>query len=112
MEQNSNQNVTKSPKKVSQVTSVRLKNQTSKKLSNFLAKCNKKDFGKRIKGDDVIALALKLLSDSHIKELQNSSLSNADILEIKYQEYIKKNGKTSKDEFYGVLLNGMNQQSA
>ena len=49
-------------------------------------------------------MALSFLDDSHLKELQEKSLTNKDRLELKYQEYLKANGNVSKDEFIGKLL--------
>ena len=104
MEQIENQNVTKVTKKTSNFTAVRISKATQKKLSSVIGKVNKKDFGKRIKADDVIKAALDLLTESHIKSMQERSLSNADLLEMKFKEMQRKNSRLTKDEFLGLLL--------
>ena len=104
MEQNEVQNVTKEAKKTSNHTAVRISKPTQKKLASILNKVNKKDFGKRIKADEVIKASLELITDSLIKNMQQNSLSNADLLEMKFKEMQKKNNKLTKDEFIGLLL--------
>lgn len=104
MEQVSQENRTKEVKKNNSISAVRIKPKAQKKLSSLLTKANKKDFGKRIKATDLIELALEMIEDSHIKKLQQGSLSNSDLLEMNFREYIKKNGKISKDEYLGILM--------
>ena len=104
MEQINNQVAAKEKKSSSNSYSVRVTKDGQKKLTQLLNKANKKDYGKKIKGYQLLELGLSLISDSHIKKLQEGSLSNADQLEILYREHIKKNGKISKDEFIGLLL--------
>ena len=105
MGQSNIHNVTKSANKTAQFSSVRLTSATKKRLSTILRGVNKKGFGKRVKASQVIELSLSLLSDHHIKQLQEKSISNADILEMRFREYSKKHGKISKDDFLGILLN-------
>jgi hypothetical protein len=85
---------------------LRVKRETKRRVVQELAKINRKDFGKRIKADDLIALALSLLEERHVKSLQESSLTNADRVELLYREHIKKFGATTKDEFLGKILSG------
>ena len=101
--------VTKSPpikpiKKLSRNTSLRIPQDTQKKITLLLNKVNKKDFGRKLKSYELIDVALDLLNDHHLKNLQQKSLSNSDVLEMRFKEYIKKNGKISKDKFLGILL--------
>ena len=86
---------------------LRLKRETKKRIQAELAKINKKDFGKKVRCDELIGTALSLLTERHIKDLQDASLTNADRLEIQYRDYIKKHGATSKDDFLGRILNGI-----
>ena len=85
---------------------LRLKRETKKRIQAELAKINKKDFGKKVRCDELIGTALSLLTERHIKELQDGSMTNADRLEIQYRNYIKKHGATSKDDFLGKILLG------
>ena len=85
---------------------LRVKRETKKRIQAELAKVNKKDFGKKVRCDELIGTALSLLTERHIKELQDGSMTNTDRLEIQYRDYIRKNGATSKDEFLGLVLSG------
>jgi len=84
--------------------SLRVKRDTKRRVLAELAKVNKKDFGKAVRTDALISLALSLLNDQHIKVLRDGSMTNADRLELRYRDYVKKNGATSKDEFLGRIL--------
>jgi hypothetical protein len=83
---------------------LRVKRETKKRIHAELAKINKKDFGKKVRCDALIGTALSLLTDVHIKELQDGSMTNADRLELKYREYVRKHGAMTKDAYLGTLL--------
>lgn len=88
------------------IVSLRVKRETKKRIQAELAKVNKKDFGKKVRCDELIGTALSLLTDLHLKALQDGSMTNADRLEIQYRNYVKKHGATTKDEFLGTLIGG------
>jgi len=88
------------------IVSLRVKWETKKRVQAELAKVNKKDFGKKVRCDELIGTALSLLTDQHLKALQDGSMTNADRLEIQYRDYVKKHGATTKDEFLGTLIGG------
>lgn len=98
--------IVKKKVKKSDSSTIKISKETKRELNKILVKVNKKDFGKRIRGEKIILLALQQINETHIKELQNSTLSNEDKLEMKYREYISQNGNISKDEFIGKLLSG------
>ena len=85
---------------------IRVKKETRKRLLSDLAKVNKKDFGRRVRADEYLSVALSLVSSEHVRALQESSLSNADRLSREHQEYVAKNGAISKDEYLGKRLRG------
>jgi hypothetical protein len=85
---------------------LRVRHETRRKILSEIAKANKKDFGRRVKPDDLIALALSLLEPRHLKDLQEATLSNSDRLEREYRAYIAKNGPISKDAYLGKRLQG------
>lgn len=85
-------------------STIRVSSSTQKLLTQVLLKLNKKSFGRRVRIDPLLQLALSKLVDADLKFLQEQSLSNADRLEMNYREYVKKNGPLSKDEFLGILL--------
>jgi len=90
-------------------TPVRLLKSTAKELKSMTLSLNKKPLGKKARIDDVIVKALSLLEEKHLEEIRESTLSNADKLELSYREYCKANGQISKDEYIGRLLaNGSN----
>lgn len=106
MEAQVNKVVIKKKAKGDGSSSIKISKEVKKKLNSLLIKINKKDFGKRVRADKVILLALQQIEEKHIKELQSSTLTNADKLEIKYREYVSQNGSISKDDFIGKLLSG------
>lgn len=99
-----NQNAQKSAKKAATASSLRVKPETRKRFLNELAKVNKKSYGRKVRADQLLSLLLTLLRSEHLQQLQQDSLSNADRLEMRYREHVKKFGPTSKDEFLGLLL--------
>ncbi len=106
METNTVEKKSKPKNKVSTTAPIRVRVETRKRVLQEVAKANKKDFGKRIRPEDIIALAMSLLTPGHIQTLQETSLSNADKLEKEYREFIAKNGHISKDTYLGKRLNG------
>lgn len=87
-------------------TPIRVKRETRRKILLELAKANKKDYGRKLRAEDLIAFAITLLQPDHIKQLQESTLSNADRLDQQFKDYITKHGTLSKDAFIGKLLAG------
>lgn len=85
---------------------IRVRKDTRKRVLAELARINKKDFGRKVRPDEFIALAVSLVTPEHIVKLQESSLSNADRLEREYRSYISAHGPISKDEYLGKRLTG------
>ena len=85
-------------------TAIRVKRETRKKILHELAKANKKDFGRKLRAEDLIAVAITLVQPEHIKQLQEATLSNADRFDQQYRDYVKQHGATTKDEFLGRIL--------
>jgi hypothetical protein len=94
---------TKPKLKVSTVA-LRVKRETKRLLQAELTKINKKTYGRNVRVDALIIRMLGYLSEADTLFLQEESLTNADRLEKEYQNYLKSNPKTSKDEFIGMLL--------
>jgi hypothetical protein len=91
-------------KKKVQTESLRVHRSTKKTIYSDLAKINRKDFGRKVRTDSYIKLAISKLTESDFKALQNESLTQADRLELKYRDHVKKHGQVSKDQFIGILL--------
>ncbi len=85
-------------------TPIRVAKATAKTIKTLLQKVNKKPYGKKVKPDDLIQKSISLLSDDHLEEIKQSTMSNSDRLELAYQEYCKTHGQISKDEYFGLLL--------
>lgn len=85
---------------------IRISSETRKKLQNRIEEINQKDFGKNVRTDELISLALDLVRKEHIERLQQSSLSNHERMDREYKAYIAKHGPISKDEYLGMLLKG------
>lgn len=92
--------------KPSPFCSVRVKRETRKRLLSEIAKANKKDFGRRVHADEIVAVALSLLTPEHIKKLQEESLTVMDRLERDYRMHVAKHGPMSKDVYLGKRLSG------
>lgn len=105
MEQQPTTKETKVPKKYQVNTiPIRVAKNTAKTIKALLQKVNKKPYGKKVKPDDLIQKSISLLSDDHLEEIKQSTMSNSDRLELAYQAYCKTHGEISKDEYFGLLL--------
>ena len=85
---------------------IRISKSTVKTIKGLLQKVNKKFYGRKVKPDDLILKSISLLTDDHLEEIKQAALTNADRLELAYQEHCKANGQISKDEYFGLLLKG------
>jgi hypothetical protein len=104
MDQSTQVKIAKPKATTAPTVGLRVKRETKKRIQAELAKVNKKDFGKKVRCDELIGTALSLLTEQHLRALQDGSMTNADRLEIQYRDYVKKHGATSKDDFLGTLL--------
>jgi Rps23 Pro-64 3,4-dihydroxylase Tpa1-like proline 4-hydroxylase len=95
----------KSPtRKANKVRSLRISPDTHKKCERIVAMANKKANGRKIRIEQVLNLALDLVNDEQIKELQERSLTNEDRKEILRQKYVAIRGMISKDDFTGFMM--------
>ncbi len=60
--------------------------------------------GSKVKFDELLQKSLGLITDAHIKELQQGSLSSEDRKESLRQIYIKECGSISKDYSTGLMM--------
>ena len=105
METSNQEKKTKSSSKVVAAHSmVAVKKDTKRKIIQELSKINKKDFGKKVRADELVALAMSLVTPEHLTALQESSLSHQDRLNRDYRVYISQHGPISKDEYLGKRL--------
>lgn len=80
--------------------------ETAKVIFQIKEKANKKNFGRKVRDGEIVALAVRLLKPEHILELQEATFSEQDRLHITHEEYMKQHGKVSLDQFIGKLIRG------
>ncbi|MGK5083115.1 hypothetical protein WDW37_07390 [Bdellovibrionota bacterium FG-1] len=85
---------------------IRVEKTTGRLVQQILDQINKKDFGKRVGADAVIAIAIGRVTQGDILGIQETSLSNKDRFERDFARYVAKHGKISRDEYLGKRLNG------
>ena len=83
---------------------IRIHKPTARLLSSMVTKLNKKNLGKRVKADHVIAKGLSLLQEVHFEEIKAATYSSADQLELEFRKYCQLHGSISKDEFLKKIL--------
>ena len=84
--------------------SIRISLENHKKAEKILAVANKKKIGRTVKIDQVLNIALDLLTEAHIKKLQEQSLSNENRKELLRQKWTEINGHVSREEFTGIMM--------
>ncbi len=96
---------TKATSKINpKLESIRINSENQKKADKILIAANKKKGGRRIKINELLNLVFDLVSDEHIKNLQEQALSNEDRKEILRQKWAETHGPISKEEFTGVMM--------
>ncbi len=91
-------------KNVAKSVSVRVRARAKENASLLLQTANKKKHGRKIKFEDLFELALGLVTDEHIKLLQERSLTHEDKKQLLRQRYIELRGPISNDNFTGFLM--------
>ena len=102
---------------VAKSASVRVHLAAKERAALLLLNANKKKLGRKIKFEDLFELALGLVTDEHLKQLQECSLTHEDRKEILRQKFISVRGQISKDEFIGFMMTAdfqdfLNEQGA
>ncbi len=94
-----NKKITKRVKVKVGSKSIRVSKDTFESGDRWVKLANEKKVGSKIKLDQVLSLALGVLTEEHIKKLQADSLKGSDRQEIMRQKYIKKFGHISKEDY-------------
>lgn len=94
------------PGKANIYSVLHVRKETRRKVLQDLAKLNRKDFGRRLRADEYVALAISKLTPEDMTKLVEGSLSNQDRLERGFKAYIAKNGPVTKDDFIGKIMSG------
>lgn len=79
---------------------------TARTIQQIKDRANKKPYGRKVKDSDVLGLAVSLLTPEHIPKLQALTYTERDQLRMSHDEYQKKHGKISLDQFIGKLIRG------
>lgn len=103
METSEAKKTTKSPSKKGAASVIRVLPETRKRLLAELAKINKKEHGKSVKPDALIARLLGKLTAQDVSELQEASLSGKDRLEQNFRAYCAKFGSITMDQFLDLI---------
>lgn len=93
-----------SGKKNAGFCSVRIRMTAKDRAKALLLAANKKKSGRKVKFDELVELAIGLVSDEHIKMLQERSLTNEDRMDQLRQRYVETRGPISEDQFIGFML--------
>ena len=101
MKEKTNKPKTKSDTKSA---SVRVRQGAKERAALLLLAANKKKLGRKVKFEDLFELAIGLVTDEHVKLLQERSLTHEDRKEQLRQRYIELRGPISKDSFVGFLM--------
>ncbi len=97
---------TKQSQKKPSYAALRVRRETKRQIVTHLETLNKKDFGRRVRAEDYLSLALSLVTPEHLEQLREASLTNSDRLERDYRAYVTEHGPISRDEYLGKRLNG------
>lgn len=88
------------------LTGVRVKAATKKKLDEILQMANRKKMGRKVLPDDVLSLALDLVSQDHIGRLQSESLRPSDKKTILYLKYKEDHPQAGREDFEEFTMTG------
>lgn len=91
-------------KNAANYASVRIKTSSKKTATALLNEANNKKYGRKIKFEELVEVALTLINKDHLKQLQERSFSNEDRKELLRQKYIEKHGQITKDDFTGFMM--------
>jgi len=75
-------------------------------MDDLLRRANKNKLGRKVKTDDLICFSLELVTDEHLTQICDKTLTNKDRLEILFRKASKDRKGLTRDEFFGLLLDG------
>ena len=85
---------------------IRVRQSTRVKMEELLKRANKHKLGRKVKTDDLICFSLGLLTDEHLEQICNKTLTNKDRLELLFRRVAKERKGLTRDEFFGLLIDG------
>lgn len=84
--------------------SIRIRKNEYEAIDSIIKKANNKNIGKKIVPSDLLAILLKNVSESQIRQLQLSSIRHTDRKKFYRDIYVEKHGSTTEDEFEGFIM--------
>lgn len=94
----------KKNKKQSPTTPIRVKKSTARSVKALLTKLNRKNYGRKVVTEDIISLAISKLDNVDFEQIQESTYSSSDRLEIQFKKYCQEHGQVSKEQFLDALM--------
>jgi len=85
---------------------IRVRQSSRVKMDELLKRANKHKLGRKVKTDDLICFSLGLLTDEHLGQICNKTLTNKDRLELLFRRVAKERKGLTRDEFFGLLIDG------
>ncbi len=85
---------------------IRVRQSTRVKMDELLKRANKHRIGRKVKTDDLICFSLGLLTDEHLEQICNKTLTNRDRLELLFRRVAKERKGLTREEFFGLLIDG------
>ena len=76
-------------------STIRVRKPTANRLKTIISKINRKTYGRKVTATDVVEVSLSLLGETELMEIEQSTYSNQDRLDIEYKQFCKKSGKVS-----------------
>ena len=100
------QSKTKQKTKADIAAPIRIRQSTRVKMDELLKRANKHKLGRKVKTDDLICFSLGLLTDEHLEQICNKTLTNKDRLELLFRRVAKERKGLTRDEFFSLLIDG------
>ena len=102
---NLDSSVTGRPKKDT-TTTIRISEKTKRRIDVLVKKINTKSYGKHVKPDAIIMLAITNFSDDDIKKIQSTTISGKDRFEDLFRVHSCRKRGINRDEFLDQILCG------
>ena len=84
--------------------STRVKKITKRTIDDYAREANNKSYGRKITSDDILSMALSLVTKNEILKLQKESIRNGDRKSKFFAIYNREPGPITADEFDGFLM--------
>ena len=96
----------KAVEKTTNSTSIPVSQETRRLIMQDVERINKKDFGRKVRVDEYVAVAIQHVTDADRKILQEGTLSPMDRLERDHRKYVAEYGQISLNDYHDKRLSG------